>query len=117
MRRAMKVASVLLIASFALGSVWGGVASARSNTWVEVWCDSNVNNDDGADITLSIDADGQTVAGQDDRIGKILDASALEPGNKEAATAAYNTNAGFIQGWHCGALRYWDGTIVSAPAP
>jgi hypothetical protein len=116
MRKARAVASVFL-AMVALASVCMGVAGARSNRWVEVWCDSNVNNADGAAITLSIGADGQTVAGEDDRIGKILDASALEPGNKEAATIAYNVNAGIVQGWYCGALRYWDGTIVPAPAP
>ena len=109
------VASVCLVSSFVLGSGWGDVASARSNRWVEVWCDSDVTNGDGADITLRVE-DGQTIAGADDRIGKILDASALEPGNKEAATTAYNANAGVVQGWYCGALRYWDGTIVPAPA-
>jgi hypothetical protein len=116
MRKAMNVAWVLVITSFALGSVWAGVAGARSNRWVEVWCDSNVTNGDGADIMLRVE-DGQTIAGADDRIGKILDASALEPGNKEAATTAYNANAGVVQGWYCGALRYWNGTIVPAPAP
>lgn len=116
MRKATMVASVLLTV-FALSSLWMGVAGARSNRWVEVWCDSDVTNGDGAVIDLEIDSEtGQTIVGADDRIGKILDASALEPGNKEAATTAYNANAGFIQGWYCGALRYWDGTIVQAPA-
>lgn len=116
MRRAMMVASVLLVSLFALGSILGGAASARSNRWVEVWCDSDVTNGDGAEITLRIE-DGQTIPGADDRIGKILDASALEPGNKEAGTTAFNANAGVVQGWYCGALRYWDGTIVPAPTP
>jgi hypothetical protein len=69
MRKAMKVAWVLLIASFALGSLWAGVAGARSNRWVEVWCDSDVTNGDGAAIDLLV-VNGQTIAGADDRIGR-----------------------------------------------
>ena len=81
----------------------------RNNDWVEVWCDTNTRNMDGRQITLSLGADGATVAGPDDVLAKIVDASAFDPGMKDSNH--YNRVAGVVQGWFCGELRYADGTI------
>jgi hypothetical protein len=117
MRKTAKLGAVLLVVPFAFSTVWLGAASAapgsgggdRANRWVEVWCDTDTHNADGDSITFEPAPRG------DDAIGKVLDARSLDPGNHETATGHYNAVAGALQGWHCGALRYSDGTIVPAP--
>ena len=117
MRKTAKLGAVLLVVPLALSTVWLGAAGAapgsgsgdRANRWVEVWCDTDTHNADGARITFEAAPAG------DDAIGKVLDARSLDPGNHEGATANYNAVAGVVQGWHCGSLRYWDGNIVPAP--
>jgi hypothetical protein len=117
MGKTARLGAVLLVLPLALSTVWLEAASAapgsgsgdRANRWVEVWCDTDTHSADGDTITFETAPEG------DDAIGKVLDAKSLDPGNHEGATANYNAVAGVIQRWHCGALRYWDGTIVPAP--
>jgi hypothetical protein len=82
----------------------------RANGWVEVWCDTDTANADANAITLSVDAAGITHGGADDVLGKVVDASAFDPGRKDSNH--FNHNAGVVLGWFCGTLRYADGTIV-----
>jgi hypothetical protein len=104
---AAAVATIALL----LGPALTAPASAqgRADDWVEVWCDTDTGNDDGNAITLSV-IDGITHGGPDDVLGKVVDASAFDPGNKDSNH--FNHRAGVVLGWYCGELRYADGTIV-----
>jgi len=112
-----RVAAVLAL--LAIGLVTVGVvtpalaASQRQNDSLEVWCDSDTHNADGATIELKVLADGATLAGDDDVRAKVVDASTHDPGQKDSSH--FNRIAGVVQGWFCGGLRYADGTIVCPP--
>lgn len=112
-----RVAAV--VALLAIGLVTVGVvtpalaASQRQNDSLEVWCDSDTHNADGATIELKVLADGTALAGDDDARAKVVDASTHDPGQKDSSH--FNRIAGVVQGWFCGGLRYADGTIVCPP--
>src|SRR3954452_16010658 len=68
----------------------------RTDSWVEVWCDSDTANGDGNVIALSADANGIPHGGADDVMAKVVDASAFGPGMKDSSH--YNRVAGVVQG-------------------
>jgi len=115
----MKKRVAAVMALLAIGLVTAGVvtpalaASQRQNDWLEVWCDSDTHNADGATIELKVLADGTTLAVDDDARAKVVDASTHDPGQKDSSH--FNKVAGVVQGWFCGGLRYSDGTIVCPP--
>jgi hypothetical protein len=108
------VTALLAVGLLTVGFVTPALAaSQRQNEWLEVWCDSDTHNADGATIELKALADGTTLAGSDDARAKVVDASTHDPGQKDSSH--FNRVAGVVQGWFCGGLRYEDGTIVCPP--
>ena len=111
MRKVAIVIVALLGAGLGTSTIVGPAqAGERQNDWLEVWCDSDTHDADGATIELKALVDGTTLAGSDDVRAKVVDASTHDPGHKDSSH--FNKNAGVVQGWFCGGLRYEDGTIV-----
>ena len=113
-KRVAAVVALLAIGLVTVGVVTPAIAaSQRQNDSLEVWCDADTHNADGATIELKVLADGATLAGDDDVRAKVVDASTHDPGQKDSSH--FNRVAGVVQGWFCGGLRYADGTIVCPP--
>ena len=106
---------IVAIAAAALGVGSLGVSSAaavpgstnRTDTYVDIWCDSNATNPDGTGPGSITPGDSSAEGGaEDDVIAKRLDARAIQPekdpGGKDTATEHYNATAGVVQGWFCG---------------
>ena len=100
----LAVSTLLLVAPATAAAA--GPSTPRSDSYVEIWCDSDASNADGTGPGSVTPGDSSAERGaEDDVIAKRVDARAIQPdkdpGGKDTATDRYNANAGVVQGWFC----------------
>ena len=109
---------LLVVAALGVGSMLGmspatatvPPTTARADTSIEVWCDSDPTNPDGTGSASITPGDSGLEGGlEDDVLAKRVDARAIQldknPGGKDTATERYNLTAGLVQGWFCAEIE------------
>lgn len=100
----LAVSGLLLVAPASAAAA--APSTPRSDSYVEIWCDSDATNADGTGAASVTPNNATAEAGaEDDVLAKRVDARAVQldkdPGGKDTATDRYNANAGVVQGWFC----------------